>query len=191
MYKRQVQNELTTLSHCNYLVHSAMILSGDGNKACTLYSSSLQRATDELFDLRDLETVNGITLLPRRPSPLRSSVSVIPLIFPLSINAEEYAQLTLDGSTPDVYVILYLDCGKLEESLLLNGSGQTSGVFYLMNQSNIALKDVYKRQLFSHGIGVLIKWICMRISFKIPFWVAKIKPKIIPEMEVLIMVGMK
>lgn len=136
---RLVQNELTTLSHCNYLVHSAMILSGDGNKACTLYSSSLQRATDELFDLRDLETVNGITLLPRRPSPLRSSVSVIPLIFPLSINAEEYAQLTLDGSTPDVYVILYLDCGKLEESLLLNGSGQTSGVFYLMNQSNIAL----------------------------------------------------
>ena len=36
-------------------------------------------------------------------------------------------------------MILYLDCGKLEESLLLNGSGQTSGVFYLMNQSNIAL----------------------------------------------------
>lgn len=136
---RLVQNELSTLAHCNYLVHSAMILSGDGSQVCTLYSSSLQRATGELFSSGDLEMVNGITLLPRRPSPLRSSVSVIPLVFPLSINADEYAQLTMDKSAPDAYVIIYLDCVKLEESLLLNGSGLSSGTFYLIDQRNTAL----------------------------------------------------
>ncbi len=136
---RLMQNELATLANCNYLVHSVVILSGDGSQICTLYSSSLQRPADELLSSRDLQTLNGITLLPRRSSPLRNSVPVVPMVFPLTINAEDYAQLTTDGSAPDAYVIIYLDCVKLEESLLINGNGLSSGTFYLMDQYNIAL----------------------------------------------------
>lgn len=136
---RLVQSELSALAHCNYLVHSAMILSGDGEQVCTLYTSSLQSPPEDLFSQENLESVKGITLLPRRPSPLRSSVPVIPLLFPLSLSADEYAHLTTDGSAPDGYVILFLDCGKLEESLLISQDGRSDGVYYLMDSRSVPL----------------------------------------------------
>lgn len=136
---RLVQSELSDLAHCNYLVHSAMILSGDGEQVCTLYTSSLQSPPEDLFSQENLESVKGITLLPRRPSPLRSSVPVIPLLFPLSLSADEYAHLTTDGSAPDGYVILFLDCGKLEESLLIRQDRHSDGVYYLMDSRSVPL----------------------------------------------------
>ena len=136
---RLVQSELSDLAHCNYLVHSAMILSGDGEQVCTLYTSSLQSPPEDLFSQENLESVKGITLLPRRPSPLRSSVPVIPLLFPLSLSADEYAHLTTDGSAPDGYVILFLDCGKLEESLLISQDRHSDGVYYLMDSRSVPL----------------------------------------------------
>lgn len=136
---RLVQSELSDLAHCNYLVHSAMILSGDGEQVCTLYTSSLQSPPEDLFSQENLESVKGITLLPRRPSPLRSSVPVIPLLFPLSLSADEYAHLTTDGSAPDGYVILFLDCGKLEENLLISQDRHSDGVYYLMDSRSVPL----------------------------------------------------
>lgn len=137
--KRLLQTELSSLAHCNYLVHSAMILSGDGERSCTLYTNSLQKPPKDLFPSQELAEVQGITFLPRRPSPLRSSISVMPLLFPLSLTMDEYAQLTDKNSSPDGYIIIFLDCGKLEESLLLNGSERADGSYYLMDAQNRAL----------------------------------------------------
>lgn len=98
--KSMVQDELSTLSNCNYLVHGAMLLSGDGMTAYTLYNDTLYETAEELFPPEELSQVKGISFLKERKSPFRSRVSVIPIVFPVSV-ITQYVELDLSDSAPD------------------------------------------------------------------------------------------
>lgn len=135
---RLVQNELSDLTSSNYLIQSALILSGDGRTAYSLYRNPMD-ASEELFAEGELLDVHGITWLPERRSPLRSYVSVIPLVLPITINSANYAVIDLKGGVPDVYVVLYLDCSKLSESLALSNAGLNEGSYYLFTDKGALL----------------------------------------------------
>lgn len=127
--ERLVQNELSDLTSSNYLIQSALILSGDGKTAYSLYLNPLDRS-EELFTSQELAGIRGITWLPQRRSPLRSYVPVIPLVLPITVASSNYAVIDRSGA-PDVYVVLYLDCSKLAESLALSNAGLDEGGYCL------------------------------------------------------------
>ena len=86
--ERLVQNELSDLAGCNYLVQSALVLSGDGKTAYSLYKNPLPD-TAEFFTEEELYGLHGVTCLPIRQSPLRSRVPVLPLVVPIRVNEAE------------------------------------------------------------------------------------------------------
>jgi len=77
----------------------------------------VQRTLEDFIALDELAAVKGITCLPQRSSPFRSSVPVIPILFPVTVNAADYAEVKLDGTAPDLYIAILLDCSKLKSSL--------------------------------------------------------------------------
>ena len=132
--ERLVQNELSDLAGCNYLVQSALVLSGDGQTAYSLYRNPLPDSA-QFFTSEDLDAVQGVTCLPIRPSPLRSSVPVLPLVVPISVDSAEYAIVDLSEDTPDIYVVVFLDCTKLHQSLTLAGTGLVNGTYYIFTDT--------------------------------------------------------
>lgn len=129
--KNMVQDELSTLSNCNYLVHGAMLLSGDGRTAYTLYNNPLYETAEELFSSAELSQIKGISFLEERKSPFRSRVSVIPILFPVSI-ITQYVELDLSDSAPDAFVIIFLDSSKLQTCLNLTNASETDNIYYLL-----------------------------------------------------------
>lgn len=140
-----VQEELSSLSNCNYLVHSAMILSGDRKTAYTRYNNPLYQAADTLFSEDELAQVKGITLLHERKSPFRSRGSVLPVVFPISI-ASQYVNLEITGNAPSVYVIIYIDSAKLQTSLNLSNTDQPQSTWYLLSAEGILLSTPLSEQ---------------------------------------------
>lgn len=132
--ERLVQNELSDLAGCNYLVQSSLVLSGDGQTAYSLYRNPLPDSA-QFFTSEDLDAVQGVTCLPIRPSPLRSSVPVLPLVVPISVDSAEYAIVDLSEDTPDIYVVVFLDCTKLHQSLTLAGTGLVNGTYYIFTDT--------------------------------------------------------
>lgn len=137
--ERLVQNELSDLTSCNYLVHAAMLLSSDGRTAYTAYNNRLRGAVETLVTQEELANVKGITCLPRRVSPFRSSTSVIPFFFPINISATDYIEINLEGTTPDVYIVILLDCTKLESSLDLANVKQSQSTYFLVTPEGTVL----------------------------------------------------
>lgn len=129
--RNMVQDELSTLSNCNYLVHGAMLLSGDGRTAYTLYNNPLYETAEELFSSAELSQIKGISFLEERKSPFRSRVSVIPILFPVSI-ITQYVELDLSDSAPDAFVIIFLDSSKLQTCLNLTNASETDNIYYLL-----------------------------------------------------------
>ncbi len=129
--RNMVQDELSTLSNCNYLVHGAMLLSGDGRTAYTLYNNPLYETAEELFSSAELSQVKGISFLEERKSPFRSRVSVIPILFPVSI-ITQYVELDLSDSAPDAFVIIFLDSSKLQTCLNLTNASEADNIYYLL-----------------------------------------------------------
>lgn len=138
--KNMVQDELSTLSNCNYLVHGAMILSGDGKTAYTLYNNPLYETAEEIFSQSELSKIAGVSFLKERKSPFRSWMSVIPIVFPISI-ITQYVELDLSGSTPDAYVILFIDSSKLQTCLNLTNVSDTENVYYLLTAGGSLLNS--------------------------------------------------
>lgn len=134
--ERLVQNELSGLTSCNYLVHAAMLLSGDGT---TAYNNRLRGTAEALVTREELAHIKGITCLPRRVSPFRSSTQVIPIFFPINISATDYIEINLEGTTPDVYIVILLDCTKLESSLDLANVKQSQSTYYLVTPEGTVL----------------------------------------------------
>lgn len=60
--ERLVQNELSDLAGCNYLVQSSLVLSGDGQTAYSLYRNPLPDSA-QFFTSEDLDAVQGVTCL--------------------------------------------------------------------------------------------------------------------------------
>ncbi len=145
--QRLVQNELSDLASCNYLVHSAMLLSGDGSTAYTLYNNSMRGSIADLFPKDELASVAGVTFLPQRVSPFRSSISVIPLLIPLTINSAQLSQVDLSGAAPDAYVVLLIDSTKLAESLALNQVNRWENHYFLISASGALLNTPPERPL--------------------------------------------
>lgn len=138
--KNMVQDELSTLSNCNYLVHGAMILSGDGKTAYTLYNNPLYETAEEIFSQSELSKIEGVSFLEERKSPFRSWVSVIPIVFPVSIFTQ-YVELDLTDSAPDAYVILFIDSSKLQTCLNLTNVSDTENVYYLLTADGCLLNS--------------------------------------------------
>lgn len=138
--KNQVQDELSTLSNCNYLVHGALILSGDGETVYTLYNNPLYETAEEMFSPAELSQVKGISFLRERKSPFRSRVSVIPIVFPVSI-ITQYVELDISDSAPDAYVVIFLDSSKLQTCLNLANVSQTENVYYLLTADGCLLNS--------------------------------------------------
>lgn len=139
--ERLVQEELADLTSSNYLIHSALILQGDGSRAYSLYRSPLSSNLPELFSAEELHQVHGITWLTERKSPLRGNLSVIPILFPISLSDSTYVEIDLSSETPDAYAVLYLDSAKLSQSLALSSSGLADGSFYLVTNDGQVLND--------------------------------------------------
>lgn len=129
--KSKIQDELSTLSNCNYLVHGAMLLSGDGRTAYTLFNNPLYETAEEMFSPAELSRIKGISFLKERKSPFRSRVSVIPIVFPVSV-ITQYVELDLSDSAPDAYVIIFIDSAKLQTCLNLTNVSETENVYYLL-----------------------------------------------------------
>lgn len=138
--KGMVQDELSTLSNCNYLVHGAMILSGDGKTAYTLYNNPLYEAAEEMFSPEELSQVKGISFLKERKSPFRSRVSVIPIVFPVSV-ITQYVELDISDSAPNAYVIIFMDSSKLQTCLNLTNVSETENVYYLLTADGCLLNS--------------------------------------------------
>lgn len=138
--KSMVQDELSTLSNCNYLVHGAMLLSGDGMTAYTLYNDTLYETAEELFPPEELSQVKGISFLKERKSPFRSRVSVIPIVFPVSV-ITQYVELDLSDSAPDAYVIIFIDSSKLQTCLNLTNVSDSENVYYLLTADGCLLNS--------------------------------------------------
>lgn len=136
--ERLVQNELSDLAGCNYLVQSALVLSGDGKTAYSLYKNPLPD-TAEFFTEEELYGLHGVTCLPIRQSPLRSRVPVLPLVVPIRVNEAEYAVVNITDEPSDVYVVVYLDCTKLLQSLTLASTGLAEGTYYLFTEDGVPL----------------------------------------------------
>lgn len=136
--ERLVQNELSDLAGCNYLVQSSLILSGDGNTAYSLYRNPLSNSS-AIFSPDELESVKGVTCLPIRHSPLRTSVPVLPMIIPIRLNFAEYAVVTATDEPADIYVVVYLDCSKLLQSVTLASTGLAEGTYYLFTDEGTPL----------------------------------------------------
>lgn len=136
--ERLVQNELSDLAGCNYMVQSALVLSGDGTTAYSLYKNPLPD-TAEFFSRKELDEVHGVTCLPIRQSPLRSRVPVLPLVVPIRVNEAEYAVVNIMDKPSDIYVVVYLDCGKLLQSLTLASTGLAEGTYYLFTEDGVPL----------------------------------------------------
>lgn len=137
--ERLVQNELSDLAKCNYMVHSSMMIKGDGSAAYTMYKNPMRRTLEDFIALDELAAVKGITCLPQRSSPFRSSVPVIPILFPVTVSAADYAEVKLDGTVPDLYIVILLDCSKLKGSLDPANVKQSRSVFYLLAQDGTPL----------------------------------------------------
>ncbi|MDE7415538.1 MAG: histidine kinase [Lachnospiraceae bacterium] len=138
--KGMVQDELAALSNCNYLVHGAMILSGDGKTAYTLYNNPLYETAEEMFSSIELSQVKGISFLKERKSPFRSRVSVIPIVFPVSV-ITQYVELDISDSAPNAYVIIFIDSSKMQTCLNLTNVSQAENVYYLLTADGCLLNS--------------------------------------------------
>lgn len=137
--KGLVQEELTSLATCNYMVYSSMMIRGSDSTVYTQYKNPMHKQLDEFISAEELENIHGISWLPQRSSPFRNSVTVIPIVIPVDVNALNYTEVVLDGTTPDLYVVLLLDCSKLKASLDSANVEQSRSVFYLLTQDGVPL----------------------------------------------------
>lgn len=113
-----LQDDLARLSNCNYLVHSSLILAGDKSTYYSLYKNPL--ADSQLAFLSEEETASlrGISWLSSRNNPFRSSITVIPLVFPLTFDNTPYVGIAKSpDSIPEGYVIILLDSSNLAHIL--------------------------------------------------------------------------
>ncbi len=115
--KEAVQDVLSSLHHCNYMVHSAVVLTGDGKDYYCHYNTSLQPDLLPLISEEERKAADGITWLSERPSPFYSMDRVIPILFPLRLSEQNYVRIAFAPYTPDVYIILLLDSQMVSYSL--------------------------------------------------------------------------
>lgn len=64
---------------------------------------------------------------------------VLPLVVPIRVNEAEYAVVNITDEPSDVYVVVYLDCTKLLQSLTLASTGLAEGTYYLFTEDGVPL----------------------------------------------------
>ena len=141
--EQQVQNELSDLGKCSYLVSGALLLSWDGRTIYTTYSNRIRTPVNQVVTRSELASAKGISLLVKRPSPFRSSVSVIPILIPLKMGRGELLKIGKEDTVPDAYVMILLDSAKLEQSLEMANVKTTASSYWLVDsQGNLISGDI-------------------------------------------------
>lgn len=136
-----LQDDLDEFSYSGYLVHSALILTGDQTQAYSLYRSPLRVTTQVLFPDNELTFSHGITFLAERNSPFNPSIDVLPLVIPVSIY-DTYVQVDNGEHPPLIYVVLYLDKNKIEMSLNHATAQGSDNTYYIINGSGNLLSAI-------------------------------------------------
>lgn len=141
LHTRNLQNVLNDLRFANYLVNSSLIVTGDGQKAYTLFSTPLLMSPDRLFPGSELENVHDISWLAGRSSPFKTNETVIPIVIPLKM-VGSYLQIVVENEiSPDLYVVFLIDRIRLLNTL--NASNPQSDVtdIYLLARNGAAITD--------------------------------------------------
>lgn len=143
-----LQEELAVLMNCNYLVNSALILSGDGEAHFSLYKSPLRSSLLPLADQEELEQIQGIAWLSERKSPFRSTVNVLPIVFPVSITNIALTGISNPSEAPpDAYVVIMLDTARLAQSLAISGESSSSGTFLFLTKEGTPLNTEISQEM--------------------------------------------
>lgn len=137
LYKRDLlQEELNLMNNSNYLVQGTIVFSQDGQTCFTSYSDLTLEADSCFIDAGEMKNSVGITWLPVRPSPFRKASNVIPVVFPLCIDSSKEMRLVNSGDETAIgYVVVFLDCGKLTESLISNSIDDPDRSFLFVNEN--------------------------------------------------------
>lgn len=157
-----LQNELSLLSNGNYLVHSSLIVSGDGSIYYSLYRNPLPDSQLSFITEEELASLTGISWLSKRNSPFRSSVSVIPLVFPLTFdNTPLVGIASSPDSVLDGCVIIMLDSSNLARTLAASKDAAIDNTFLLASPEGTFPysdhADIPSEFLFSEAVRLFLQ----------------------------------
>ena len=120
-----LQDELMRLASSDPIVLSALIVDADTKEAYTLFRDMIiPSRAQTLWDV-ELAGLDGVSVLPPRPSPIRGQGTIIPMAFPL----DSYAGgvIIAKGKAPLVAVVLLSEEAirnmMPEESLITDSNG--------------------------------------------------------------------
>ena len=101
-----IQDELMALSSSTPLAVSAMMYDTENDTAYTLFRDVVIPSRARVLWSSELSSINGIEILPERPSPIRGQDTVIPMVFPITLN---FGGATIASDKGEFIVILLLD----------------------------------------------------------------------------------
>jgi|GEM_PF-302824 len=139
LHTRNLQNVLNDLQYASYLVNSSLIVTGDGKKAYTLFSSPLVLSPDIVFPNSEIKKIHEISWLPERNSPLKLSETVIPMVIPLKLIGDYVQVVAREDIDPDLYVVFFIDRTRLLNTLNASNPQEDVTDIYLINESGIPL----------------------------------------------------
>lgn len=142
-----IQNELSDLAGCNYLIHSAVMIDADGETYYTLYKNLMHSSGESFITKQELFSIEGITWLTERKSPFRNTVNIIPIIFPVYVNSDSFTQIARTKEQADSYLVLMLESSKLSYSLSNSGAYNSNGTYFLLTSQGQFLNPSSSSQL--------------------------------------------
>ena len=101
-----IQDELMALSSSTPLAVSAMMYDTDNDTVYTLFRDVVIPSRARVLWSSELSSINGIEILPERPSPIRGQDTVIPMVFPITLN---FGGATIASDKGEFIAILLLD----------------------------------------------------------------------------------
>ena len=101
-----IQDELMALSSSTPLAVSAMMYDTENDTAYTLFRDVVIPSRARVLWSSELSSINGIEILPERPSPIRGLDTVIPMVFPITLN---FGGATIASDKGEFIAILLLD----------------------------------------------------------------------------------
>ena len=101
-----IQDELMALSSSTPLAVSAMMYDTDNDTVYTLFRDVVIPSRARVLWSSELSSINGIEILPERPSPIRGQDTVIPMVFPITLN---FGGATIASDKGEFIAIILLD----------------------------------------------------------------------------------
>ena len=101
-----IQDELMALSSSTPLAVSAMMYDTENDTVYTLFRDVVIPSRARVLWSSELSSINGIEILPERPSPIRGLDTVIPMVFPITLN---FGGATIASDKGEFIAILLLD----------------------------------------------------------------------------------